>query len=209
MAAGLPAIMPPCIRRNFRRNCREIAGKLPGKCPAVSGHRAGQSPGSFRHGTGGQPPASPPQLPGNCSEHFRLMAGLDPNLLRQAAAEFQPRRQPRFQNLQPCREVILELRGKSASCEAIAELLTKYGVKTSRTMVTEFVRSIGQAKGGGRRKPRLNRLTPPVANPMAQPLVDPVRTVPSISAPAESAPLKTRGPHIAKVELLKPGEQYE
>jgi hypothetical protein len=56
------------------------------------------------------------------------MPGSDANLIREAAAQFQPRRRPRFQNLQPCRDVIVELREKGASCEAIAELLTRYGV---------------------------------------------------------------------------------
>ena len=202
-------MIPPRNRRKCRRNCREIAGKLPGKCPAVSGHRADQCPGSFRRRTGGQPPASPWHWPGNCPEYSQLMPGPDPHLLRQAAAEFQPRRQPRFQNLLPCREVILELRGKGASCEAIAELLTRYGVKTSRTMVNEFVRSSGQPKSGGRRKPRLNRAISVAQQPPAQPPVVPIRAAPSISAPVESAPVKTRGPHIAKVELLKPGEHYD
>jgi len=27
--------------------------------------------------------------------------------------------------------------------------------------------------------------------------------------PSESVPVKSRGPHIAKIELLKPGENYD
>jgi hypothetical protein len=30
-----------------------------------------------------------------------------------------------------------------------------------------------------------------------------------VPVPNESAPVKIRGPHIAKVELLPPGEQYD
>ena len=209
LSAGLPAIIPSHCRRSLRRNCRAIAGKLPGNCPAVSGQRAGQYPDSFCRRADGQLSASPPHWPVNVPAHSHLMPGTDPNLLRQAAAEFQPRRQPRFQNLLSCQEVILELRAKGASCEAIAELLTRYGVKTSRTMVNEFIWSLGQPKGSGRRKPRFNPITPTATPPPTQPPTASVRLAPSIPAPVESAPVKTRGPHIAKVELLKPGEHYD
>ena len=133
----------------------------------------------------------------------------DPNLIRQAAAQFEPCRRPRFQNLQACRDVIIELREKGASCEAIAELLTRYGVKTSRTMVNEFVRTLSHPKGGRRRKLPLNSITRPAApQPSAQPAV--FRQAGTAGPePSASAPMKTRGPHIAKVELLKPGEQYD
>ena len=124
--------------------------------------------------------------------------------MREAAAQFQPRRRPRFQNLQPCRDVIVELREKGASCESIAELLTRYGVKTSRTMVNEFVHLLCQPKGGRRRKLLLNADTPAAApRPTAS------KIMPATPEPVASAPAKTRGPHIAKVELLKPGEQYD
>lgn len=127
------------------------------------------------------------------------MPSADPNLIRQAVAQFQPRRRPRFQNLEPCREVIVELREKGASCEAIAELLTRYGVKTSRTMVNEFVRTLRGRKGSPRQVPRVNSAVASTA-PTLQP-VSPIA--------AEGMQAKTRGPHIAKVELLKPGEQYD
>lgn len=136
------------------------------------------------------------------------MPSTEPNLIREAAAQFQPRRRPRFQNLQPCRDVIVELREKGASCEAIAELLTRYGVKTSRTMVNEFVHLLCQPKGGRRRKLLLNTNTPAAAPPA----ILPPAASKILSATPEliaSAPAKTRGPHIAKVELLKPGEQYD
>jgi len=138
------------------------------------------------------------------------MPGSDANLIREAAAQFQPRRRPRFQNLQPCRDVIVELREKGASCEAIAELLTRYGVKTSRTMVNEFVQLLCQPKGSRRRKLLLKAKTPVVTPSSSAALpATVIKTMPAAPEPIPSAPIKTRGPHIAKVELLKPGEQYD
>lgn len=136
------------------------------------------------------------------------MSDADTNLIRAAATQFQPRRRPRFQNLQPCREVIVELREKGASCEAIAELLTRYGVKTSRTMVNEFVHLLCQPKGGRRRKLPLNPVTATAAASVTL-LPATSKIMPAAPEPIVSAPAKTRGPHIAKVELLKPGEHYD
>jgi len=130
------------------------------------------------------------------------MPSPDTNLIRQAVAQFEPRRRPRFQNLQPCRDVIVELREKGASCEAIAELLTRYGVKTSRTMVNEFVRTLSQPKGNRRRK-----------QPSNSPALQTAPSIPPAPAMRPDAnstviePVKPRGPRIAKVELLKPDEQ--
>ena len=209
MPAGLPALFPPRIRRSVRRNCRVISGQLPGDCSIVAGHSSGKRPGSFRRNTTGHPLASPAQLPGSRPSHSHLMPVTDPNLIRQAAAQFEPRRRPRFQNLQACRDVIIELREKGASCEAIAELLTRYGVRTSRTMVNEFVRTLSHPKGGRRRKLPLNPIRPPVAPQPSAPSVISRQVGTLVSESSGSAPMKTRGPHIAKVELLKPGEQYD
>ena len=135
------------------------------------------------------------------------MAATDPKNIRQAVAEFQPYRRPRFQNLLVWNDVILELRAKGASCEAIAELLNRHGVRTSRTMVNEFLLTLSQPKVNRRRKSRLQPITiPPMPAPV-QPPVTPVRR--QESSPVESVPIKSRGPHIAKVELLPPGEKYD
>ena len=182
---------------------------MPGKCRTVSGHSPGRWSGSCRRNAGGRPATIPAQLPGNLPPPFRRMPGADANLIREAAAQFQPRRRPRFQNLQPCRDVIVELREKGASCEAIAELLTRYGVKTSRTMVNEFVHILFQPKAGRRSKSLLKPGTPVTAPPPAILPAAPIKTMPATPEPIPSAPVKTRGPHIAKVELLKPGEQYD
>lgn len=137
------------------------------------------------------------------------MPATDPHLIREAAAQFQPRRRPRFANLQPCRDVIVELRDKGASCEAIAELLNRYGVKTSRTMVNEFVRMLKQATSTRRKKAQL-----PLAAQSATPVTHqlPVASVPLAPVKTEPNPngaAKPRGPHIARVELLKPENQHD
>ncbi len=131
----------------------------------------------------------------------------DPNLIRQAAAQFEPRRRPRYGNLQPCREVIIELREKGASCEAIAELLNRYGVKTSRTMVNEFLQILKPSKSFRRKKAGLSSAAQPLAP-------HPPAPVPSLISPAKSqtnanGAAKPRGPHIARVEFMKHGEQHD
>lgn len=135
------------------------------------------------------------------------MPDTDPKNIRQAVADFQPRRRPRFQNLLVWRDVILELRGKGASCEAVAELLTRHAVKTSRTMVGEFLHTLTQPKANGHRKPRLKPAASPAVQLPASQLAAPVRR--PEPALTENPPVKARGPHIAKVELLKPHEQYD
>lgn len=135
------------------------------------------------------------------------MPDTSPTNIRQAVAEFQPHRRPRFQKLLPLREVILELRGKGASCQAVAELLTRHGVTTSRTMVGEFLRSLNKAKTNGHRRSRLKAVPPqPMPAPLPQVAVPIRRPEP---AATDNLPARSRGPHIAKVELLKPDEKYD
>ena len=137
----------------------------------------------------------------------------DPKSIRQAVEQFQPRRRPRFQNLVPWLDEILALRTKGASCEAIAELLSQHGVQTSRTMVSEYLAALPEARSGRRRKARLpsKPLAPPQARPDSASPAPP--TASSISpmrrpnaAAAENGPAKSRGPRIAQVELLNPNE---
>jgi hypothetical protein len=135
------------------------------------------------------------------------MPDSDPQNIRQAVAEFQPRRRPRFQNLLTCRDVVFELRDKGASSQAIAELLTRHGIKTSRTMVSEFLRSQSEPKAHRRRKPHLKMTTMPAQSAPAQTSVPPIRH-PELSM-TEPRPVRARGPHIAKVELLKPDQSHE
>ena len=138
------------------------------------------------------------------------MSDPDGKSIREAVEQFQPRRRPRYQNLVPWRDEILALRAKGASCEAVAELLTQHGVQTSRTMVSEYLAAMPEAKSGRRRKTRLS-LEPSPTPPQAQPVqpsapssISPVRRL-EAATPENGLP-KSRGPHIAQVELLNPNE---
>lgn len=206
---GRTAGFPPGIRRNIRRNSRTRFEHLPANCREVSPRSVSECPRSRSSNGGGHPAALSAQLPGRFPSPSRRMPVTDPNLIRQAAAQFQPRRRPRFGNLQPCREVIIELREKGASCEAIAELLNRYGVKTSRTMVNEFVRTLGRLKNGRRRKPYPNSTPPPTTPPPRLPSSISAVTAPTGPEPNANGATRPRGPHIAKVELLKPDEQHD
>jgi hypothetical protein len=138
-------------------------------------------------------------------------------LLRKAIQEYQPdpSRIP-FRNLKPFCDSIMELRGKNASYSAIAGLLIQNGVKTSRARVAESGRIV--LEGGKQRKRRKRAPTTPAANIPAAPQSAPgvaKKTVPTTAPtvasnapvpPSENSPYRSRGPHIAKVELLPASE---
>jgi hypothetical protein len=119
-------------------------------------------------------------------------------LLRKAIQEYQPdpSRIP-FSNLKPFHDSIMELRGKNASYAAIAELLIQNGVKTSRARVAEYGRIV--LEGGKRRKRRKRAQTAAIK-------VAPTVTNDAPPTPTEKSPFTSRGPHIAKVELLSASE---
>jgi hypothetical protein len=139
------------------------------------------------------------------------MSTFDPATVRQAVAEFTPRRPQRFQELSPAREVIVELRQKRASYRAIAELLTQHCLPTSKTAIAAFCHEILGEITRPKRKP--NRKRPvilAVANgshstsestPFAPP--NPAADTPD-TAEAEIPIARTRGPRIAQVRMLKP-----
>jgi len=148
---------------------------------------------------------------------------LDLESLRKAIREYQPdpSRIP-FNNLKPFHDSIVELRGKNASYAAIAELLEHHGVKTSRARVAEYGRIV--LEGGKSRKRRKRANTALAANIPATPQNAPAVTAkPAPFTPTPTAaptgnvmsPLNenslytSRGPHIAKVELLPPGETID
>ena len=70
------------------------------------------------------------------------MTTFDPAEVRQAVAEFTPRRPQKFQDLVPAKEVIVELRQKRASYRAIAELLTQHCLPTSKTAIAMFCHEV-------------------------------------------------------------------
>lgn len=121
--------------------------------------------------------------------------------LRKAVQEYQSNRhRVPFSNLTPYRDVIVELRAKTASYEVIAELLQQHGVKTSRARVAEYGRVV-LSGGKTRKRRRVQRIAPePTVAPTIEPKPQPTH------APEQSANETRRaGPRIAHVRLLNGG----
>jgi len=116
------------------------------------------------------------------------------------------------------KEEIAALRKRGVSYRAISELLTQSGISASDSCVFNFCHRILKQR---RRKPSAAPRAKPDANLNSNPKAastattkaalpaTPATSVGALPAPSESAPVKIRGPHIAKVELLPPGEQYD
>lgn len=130
------------------------------------------------------------------------MNSFDPATVRQAVAEFTPRRQQKFQDLLPAKEVIAELRQKRASYRAIAELLTKHCLPTSKTAVAGFCHQVLGEIVRPRRRPSRKR-TPP-AVPSRPTDVSPTTQAAADSDGKGSLQPRTRGPRIAQVRMLTP-----
>ena len=142
--------------------------------------------------------------------------------LRKAVQEFRPNphRVP-FNDLKPVHDSIVELRKRTVSYAAIAELLQQHGVKTSRARVAEYGRIV---LGGGKKRKRRKWAKPePVANipiaPQSAPAAD-AKTSPTTAAPAaatnnvpppskENSAYTSRGPRIANVKMMSPEEKAE
>jgi hypothetical protein len=147
---------------------------------------------------------------------------LDLESLRKAVREFQPNphRVP-FNGLKSAHDSIVELRNRTISYAAIAELLQQHGIKTSRARVAEYGRIV--LNGGKSRKRRKRSKTAPAANIPATPQSAPVVTAKSAPAPLpataitsdvtpsskEYSPYHSREPRIAKVDLMSPEEVKE
>ena len=127
---------------------------------------------------------------------------------RNAAAQFAVQAVPRASHLLTLKDDIAALRKRGISYRAIAELLTQSGIAASDTCVMRFCHRVLKKKPS--RKPNTARRTASAANhpaaatsaPVAAPAVSPAIA----PAPTESAPFKSRGPRIAKVEFVKPDE---
>jgi hypothetical protein len=137
------------------------------------------------------------------------MTSFDPTTVRQAVAEFTPSRPEKFRDLIPAREVIVELRQKRASYRAIAELLTKHCLPTSKTAVAVFCHEVlGEIVRPRRRPGRKRPVVPAVATPetaQQQPTDSPQPVEPTGNGNSDDAqPSRSRGPRIAQVRMLKP-----
>ena len=129
------------------------------------------------------------------------MSTFDPNTIRQAVAEFTPRRPQKFQDLLPAKDVIAELRLKRASYRAIADLLTTHCLPTSKTAVAVFCHEVLNEVVRAYRRPARKRSTAPAAPSGAAAVpAEPTSAVDPNTAP----PTRTRGPRIAQVRMLTP-----
>ena len=91
------------------------------------------------------------------------MTSFDPASVRQAVAEFTPRRPEKFEDLMPARDVIAELRQKRASYRAIAELLTQHCLPTSKTAIAVFCHEVLGEIVRPRRRPGRKRPVVPTS----------------------------------------------
>lgn len=139
------------------------------------------------------------------------MSSFDPATVRQAVADFTPRRPQKFQELSPAREVIVELRQKRASYRAIAELLTQHCLPISKTAVAAFCHEVLGEIVRPKRRPNRKRLSAPLPNngnghpvsPSAEPSAAETDTANDGSGADTLAP-RQRGPRIAQVRMLNP-----
>jgi hypothetical protein len=130
------------------------------------------------------------------------MSSFDPAAVRQAVAEFTPRRPEKFQDLIPAKEVIAELRQKRASYRAVAEFLTQHCLPTSKTAVAAFCHQIlGEIVRPHRRSGRKRAPSPVEPNGR---VAAPAQSEPVNSNGDETPQTRSRGPRIAQVRMLKP-----
>jgi hypothetical protein len=139
------------------------------------------------------------------------MSSFDPTAVRKAVAEFTPSRPQKFQDLLPAKDVIAELRQKRASYRAIAELLTKHCLPTSKTAIAVFCHEVLGEIVRSRRRPARKRTPAPVSSndervPTAPQPSDTHRLPELIANPdSDGAPQKRQpGPRIAQVRIVKP-----
>ena len=136
------------------------------------------------------------------------MTSFDPASVRQAVAEFTPRRPEKFQDLIPAKEVIAELRQKRASYRAIAELLTQHCLPTSKTAVAVFCHEVlGEIvrprRRPGRKRPAVPAMSSPEAVQQPPPDTLPTAELPVNGSSEDSQQPRPRGPRIAQVRMLK------
>lgn len=136
------------------------------------------------------------------------MTSFDPASVRQAVAEFTPRRPEKFQDLIPAKDVIAELRQKRASYRAIAELLTQHCLPTSKTAVAVFCHEVlGEIVRPRRRPGRKRPIVPTAATPASTPeqsIATPTPAEQTSNGSGDDTPSRSRGPRIAQVRMLKP-----
>jgi hypothetical protein len=146
--------------------------------------------------------------------NFHRMTTFDSNLIRKVVSEFRPKRPPKFQELLAAKELITELRRKGASYESIAEVLAQHCLPISKSAVAMFCHqvlgeSVRSRRRPGKRRPPATQSAVVENKPAPKSHFNEAPPTPANLKGNEDAAARSRGPHIAKVELLPPGEQYD
>jgi len=135
------------------------------------------------------------------------------NRFRHAASLLTQDATSRASRLLTLKEEIGTLRKHGISYRSISELLTQNGISTSNVSVMKFChRFLNEKrprKSSAKRHPsnRVSRASSPKAAPVAPPKATQPATPPKpTSVSVESSAFVSRGPRIAKVEQLPPGE---
>lgn len=132
---------------------------------------------------------------------------------RVAASEYKNVIKSRASRLLTIKDDIAALRKRGISYRAISELLIQNGIPASDTCVTNFCHRVLKEppirKSSAKRRASLHAHR--VDSPGDQSKITlPPAAVPSrnpINSPTQTASVGTRGPRIAKVEQLPPGEK--
>lgn len=135
------------------------------------------------------------------------------NRFRAAASQYTHTAKLRASRLLTLKDDIAALRKRGISYRAISELLTQSGILASDTCVTNFCHRVLNEKHKSSAKRRASRhvnrdASPkhPIAPATAPLPPTPTRTPKPPTAPTETTSFTSRGPRIAKVEQLPPGE---
>lgn len=130
---------------------------------------------------------------------------------RAAASQYTHTAKSRASRLLTLKDDIAALRKRGISYRAIGELLTQSGIPASDTCVTNFCHRILKEKLAHKlsaRRPashHANRSASSNNTPDAPPKTT-LPSAPATTKPTETSAFTSRGPRIAKVELLPPGE---
>jgi hypothetical protein len=138
------------------------------------------------------------------------------NRFRHAAALLTHNANSRASRLLTLKEDIATLRSRGVSYRSISNLLTQNGIPTSDVSVMKFChrflnekrsrKSSATRRLANHANPTTSLKTGPTAPAKAAPLPAPAITQKSAPASADTPAFGSRGPRIAKVEQLPPGE---
>jgi hypothetical protein len=171
-------------------------------------------PPTCRHDISKPFPFCPPNNSQPLIHNCHRMTTFDLNLIQKVVTEFRPKRPPKFQELTSAKELITELRRKGASYESISEVLGQNCPPISKSAIAMFCHQVLGESVRSRRRPAKKRMpgSVPAGGENKPALKSHFNAIPPPSAPVkgkEDAATDSPGPHIAKVELLPPGEQYD